>query len=110
MRKLQRAEAGAVDHVVCCQLPLASSHLEVPSPPSPSPSPSLPLSCGCIQPLHSLDLAAVHDIHTHAGISQATLKDWSIDPLVGGKSLFDQLEDLDVEDCVAKAKVLNAKK
>jgi nucleoside diphosphate kinase len=45
-----------------------------------------------------------------AGISPATLKEWSIDPLVGGKSLFDQLEDLDVEACVAKAQVLNAKK
>jgi hypothetical protein len=37
-----------------------------------------------------------------AGIPAATLKEWSVDPQVKGKSIFDQLEDLDVEDCLAK--------
>ena len=44
-----------------------------------------------------------------AGIPEATLKAWSVDPQVvlpgeGGKkgSMFDQVEDMDVEACVAK--------
>jgi hypothetical protein len=44
-----------------------------------------------------------------AGISPNTIKDWSVDPQVKGASLFDQLEDRDVEDCVSKAAQLNAK-
>jgi len=45
-----------------------------------------------------------------AGISEAMIKDWSVDPQVtlpnqDGKkgSLFDQLEDLNLEECIAKA-------
>jgi nucleoside diphosphate kinase len=38
-----------------------------------------------------------------AGVSVETIKAWSVDPQVKGKSLFDQLEDLDADDCVAKA-------
>ena len=38
-----------------------------------------------------------------AGVSVKTIKAWSLDPQVGGKSLFDQLEDLDTAACVAKA-------
>jgi capsid protein len=37
-----------------------------------------------------------------AGIPAATLKEWSVDPQVKGKSVFDQLEDLDAADCLAK--------
>jgi len=38
-----------------------------------------------------------------AGLSADTIKEWSVDPQVKGKSLFDTLEDLDAPDCVAKA-------
>mmetsp|Transcript_32235 Transcript_32235/g.32858 ORF Transcript_32235/g.32858 Transcript_32235/m.32858 type:complete len:299 (-) Transcript_32235:57-953(-) len=38
-----------------------------------------------------------------SGVSADTIKAWSVDPQVKGKSLFDQLEDLDSNDCVAKA-------
>lgn len=38
-----------------------------------------------------------------AGISEETLKAWSVDPQVKGKSIFDQLEDLDAAACTAKA-------
>ena len=41
-----------------------------------------------------------------AGVSVETIKKWSVDPSVGGKSLFDQLEDLDAQPCVAKAAAL----
>ena len=37
------------------------------------------------------------------GVSKATIAEWSNDPQVKGKSLFDQLEDLDAPECVAKA-------
>lgn len=37
----------------------------------------------------------------NAGITLDTLKTWSVDPQVKGKSIFDQLEDKDVEDCLA---------
>jgi hypothetical protein len=37
-----------------------------------------------------------------AGVSVATIKEWSVDPQVKGKSIFDQLEDMDVADCKAK--------
>ena len=36
------------------------------------------------------------------GVSAETLKEWSVDPQVKGKSIFDQLEDMDVGDCKAK--------
>ena len=36
-----------------------------------------------------------------AGISIETIIDWSKDPQVKGKSLFDQLEDKDCDDCIA---------
>ena len=38
-----------------------------------------------------------------AGVSEETIKTWSVDPQVKGKSLFDQLEDLNAEECLAKA-------
>lgn len=38
-----------------------------------------------------------------SGISKETIQKWSVDPQVKGKSLFDSLEDLDSDDCVAKA-------
>jgi nucleoside diphosphate kinase len=38
-----------------------------------------------------------------AGISAETIKEWSVDPQVKGRSLFDQLEDLDTSACIAKA-------
>jgi hypothetical protein len=41
-----------------------------------------------------------------AGVSVATIKEWSVDPQVKGKSIFDQLEDLDATECVAKAVAL----
>jgi hypothetical protein len=37
-----------------------------------------------------------------AGITVDTIKAWSVDPQVKGKSVFDQLEDLDVSECKAK--------
>jgi hypothetical protein len=37
-----------------------------------------------------------------AGISAETLKEWSVDPQVKGKSIFDQLEDTDASECLAK--------
>jgi hypothetical protein len=40
------------------------------------------------------------------GIDAETLQTWSLDPQVKGKSLFDSLEDLDADACVAKAKEL----
>lgn len=36
------------------------------------------------------------------GVSEATIKEWSVDPRVKGKSIFDQLEDLDAAECLAK--------
>lgn len=41
-----------------------------------------------------------------AGISIETINEWSKDPQVKGKSLFDQMEDKDCDDCIAKAKEL----
>jgi len=38
-----------------------------------------------------------------AGVSESTIKEWSVDPQVKGKSLFDQLEDKDAADCIAAA-------
>lgn len=38
-----------------------------------------------------------------AGVSENTIKEWSVDPQVKGKSLFDQLEDLDAAECISKA-------
>jgi hypothetical protein len=38
-----------------------------------------------------------------AGISVDTIKNWSVDPQVKGKSIFDQLEDTDSAECIAKA-------
>eukprot|EP00931_Biecheleriopsis_adriatica_P072216 TRINITY_DN4628_c0_g1_i1.p1 TRINITY_DN4628_c0_g1~~TRINITY_DN4628_c0_g1_i1.p1 ORF type:complete len:332 (-),score=103.81 TRINITY_DN4628_c0_g1_i1:60-1055(-) len=48
-----------------------------------------------------------------AGVKEATVKAWSVDPQVnigGGKkgSLFDALEDMDCSACLEKAKVLNS--
>ena len=41
-----------------------------------------------------------------AGVDVATIKAWSVDPQVGGKSLFDSLEDLNPAPCVEKAAAL----
>ena len=38
-----------------------------------------------------------------AGLSKNTIKEWSVDPRVKGASIFDQLEDLDAQDCIKKA-------
>ena len=38
-----------------------------------------------------------------SGVSPAKIKEWSVDPQVKGGSLFDQLEDLDAEECIKKA-------
>lgn len=35
-----------------------------------------------------------------AGVSVDTIKKWSIDPQVKGKSIFDQLEDTDTKECI----------
>jgi len=50
-----------------------------------------------------------------AGIPKAMLEAWSVDPQVtlpGGDgkkgSLFDQLEDMDIDDCIAKCKEIHA--
>jgi len=47
-----------------------------------------------------------------AGLSEQTIKDWSVDPRVnlpsGDKgSIFDELEDMDVQDCLAKLVEVN---
>lgn len=44
-----------------------------------------------------------------SGISKETIEAWSVDPQVKGGSLFDALEDLDSDACVAKAVELNKK-
>ena len=41
-----------------------------------------------------------------AGLSATTIKDWSVDPAVKGKSIFDQLEDTDADVCLTKMKEL----
>lgn len=38
-----------------------------------------------------------------AGVSVDTINAWSVDPQVKGKSLFDQVEDMDADECIAKA-------
>jgi hypothetical protein len=40
------------------------------------------------------------------GVSKPTIAEWSNDPQVKGKSLFDQLEDLDASECLVKASSL----
>ena len=44
-----------------------------------------------------------------AGLTANTLREWSVDPQVKGKSLFDQLEDLDSDACVKRAAELAQK-
>jgi len=39
----------------------------------------------------------------NAGVSVDTIKAWSVDPQVKGKSLFDSMEDMDADECIAKA-------
>lgn len=41
-----------------------------------------------------------------AGIPAETLKEWSVDPQVKGKSVFDQLEDSDADECLKIMKTL----
>ena len=43
-----------------------------------------------------------------AGVSVSTIKDWSVDPQVKGKSIFDQLEDTDAEECIRRCVELAA--
>jgi hypothetical protein len=43
-----------------------------------------------------------------AGISVDTLRTWSVDPQVKGKSVFDQLEDTNAGECLEKMVALNA--
>ena len=43
------------------------------------------------------------------GVSKDTIDKWSVDPQVKGGSLFDALEDLDSDACLAKAVQLNKK-
>jgi len=38
-----------------------------------------------------------------AGIPASTIMEWSVDPQVKGRSLFDSLEDTDSQTCIAKA-------
>jgi nucleoside diphosphate kinase len=42
-----------------------------------------------------------------SGIPAATVKEWSVDPQVKGRSVFDSLEDTDTEACLAKLRELN---
>jgi nucleoside diphosphate kinase len=44
-----------------------------------------------------------------AGISEKTLREWSVDPQVNGKSIFDQLEDTDAQECLDRMVALNKK-
>jgi hypothetical protein len=37
-----------------------------------------------------------------AGVSVETIKAWSVDPQVKGKSIFDQLEDTDAGECLQR--------
>jgi len=41
-----------------------------------------------------------------AGISADTVRQWSVDPQVNGKSIFDQLEDKDADECISILKQL----
>ena len=48
-----------------------------------------------------------------AGISEKTVKEWSLDPRIAMPdgstgSVFDALEDLDVDECLEKMKELNS--
>jgi hypothetical protein len=45
----------------------------------------------------------------HKGVTAAIIKEWSVDPQVHGKSIFDQLEDTDAEACIAKCVELHHK-
>lgn len=42
------------------------------------------------------------------GVSEETLKAWTLDPQVKGKSLFDSFEDIDCDQVIEKAVELNA--
>ena len=42
-----------------------------------------------------------------AGVTPDTIRAWSVDPQVKGRSLFDSLEDLDCDACIARAVELN---
>jgi len=37
-----------------------------------------------------------------AGVPVEVIKEWSVDPQVKGKSIFDQLEDMDAAECLQK--------
>lgn len=37
-----------------------------------------------------------------------TIRAWSVDPQVKGKSIFDQLEDMNADECIKKSVELSA--
>lgn len=43
-----------------------------------------------------------------AGVKVDTIRAWSVDPQVKGKSIFDQLEDMNAEECIKKSVELSA--
>lgn len=58
-----------------------------------------------------LDVPAEADLFgarliAETGISKETIAAWSVDPQVNGKSIFDQLEDTDSDECIAIMKKL----
>ena len=61
---------------------------------------------GLAERMNWLGVAPVDDpfgsLCIDAGLTDATIKDWVLDPVVGGGSLFDALEDSDVDACSAK--------
>jgi len=67
---------------------------------------------GLAERMNWLGVAPVDDpfgsLCIDAGLTDATIKDWVLDPVVGGGSLFDALEDSDVGPCLSKLGELNA--
>lgn len=45
-------------------------------------------------------------LKTETGISSETIAEWSVDPAVQGKSIFDRLEDKDSAECISSIKSL----
>ena len=43
-----------------------------------------------------------------AGVTVDTIRAWSVDPQVKGKSVFDQLEDMNTDECIKKSVELSA--
>jgi len=81
---------------------------------SASPFEGLAERTNWLKDTYTLDNDPFAKVLTEAGLSQETMKAWSVDPQVklakdGDKkgSLFDQVEDMDLPDCVAKLKELS---